>query len=331
MIYKIQKVTPLEDILILQRVAEMEQERYSKSGDYSVTDLVNPPRVVHLKKRYGHKVTPRLDTSISSMMGTGMHEYFEKYLDLWCDKYNYDGYSLEEQVKVSWDTMIDGKVETRLISGRYDIREGKDLYDLKTAKVWKLIFDPNLEEYHEQQNFYSHLIKINKDISLDTVNIVALYKDWQEGNALRDRNYPQQQMMQYQLTKWPDVETEKLISLRLKRLVENENVKDEDLPLCSRKERWERHQGGETVHYAILKNRKAKRATKVVRGGTLDDAMVIANGMKGMTKDSVIEVRYAFPKRCAKYCDTNEFCSFWKEWNEKNKKGIVNDYFTFKV
>ena len=68
MIYKIQKVTKLEDILILQRVAEMERERYSKKGNYSVTDLINPVRVVHLKKRYGHLVQPPAESYISSMV-----------------------------------------------------------------------------------------------------------------------------------------------------------------------------------------------------------------------------------------------------------------------
>ena len=50
---KIQKINPLDSIQILARVAEMERDRYSKSGDYSVTDIITPPRIVHLKKRYG--------------------------------------------------------------------------------------------------------------------------------------------------------------------------------------------------------------------------------------------------------------------------------------
>ena len=71
---KIQSERSLEDIYVLKRVAEMERERYSKSGDYSVTDIISPPRVVHLKKRYGHLATPDLGASIPSMLGTAIHE-----------------------------------------------------------------------------------------------------------------------------------------------------------------------------------------------------------------------------------------------------------------
>lgn len=320
---KIQKIKPLDSILVLQRVAEMERERYKKSGDYSVTDIITPPRIVHLKKRYGDIVQPPVEGAISSIIGTAIHEYFEKYLELWCDKHEYEGYSLEEQVMI--------ERQGRKISGRYDIREGTILSDLKSIKVWKLIFDPDLDEYHEQQNLYRLLLKLDKGIEITELNIVAIYKDWQESNALRDRNYPQQQMIEYALQLWNYEYAENFLDTKLKTLIECEELKDEDLPVCSREDRWERHQGGETIHYGILKNRKAKRATKVVKGGSLDNAIGIANGMKGMTKDSVIEIRYAVPKRCQKYCDINEYCSFWKEWSKKNKIGEVNDYVNFKV
>ena len=320
---KIQNVRPLDEIHILKRVAEMENERYKKSGDYSVTDIISPPRVVHLKKRYGHLAKKTLDGSIAAMLGTAIHEYFEKYLELWTDKHGYTGYTLEEQVQI--------ERQGRKISGRTDIREDTLLYDLKSIKVWKLIFDPNLVEFHEQQNLYRLLIKLCLGVEIEQLNIIAIYKDWQEGNALRDRAYPQQQVIEYELTMWDYAVTERFLDEKLAELIRCEELSDEELPVCSRDERWERHQGGETIHYGILKNRKAKRATKVVRGGSLDEALVIARGMKGMTSDSVIEIRYAMPKRCQKYCDINESCSFWKMWAAKNRKGKVNDYVRFKV
>jgi hypothetical protein len=320
---KIKGERSLESIDILMRVAEMERERYSKSGDYSVTDIISPPRVVHLKKRYGHLAVPDLGASIPSMLGTAIHEYFEKYLDMWCAKHEYDDYTLEEQVQI--------ERQGRRISGRYDIRERDQLYDLKSIKVWKLIFDRNLDEYHEQQNLYRLLIKLDKGTTINGLNIVAIYKDWQEGNALRDRHYPQQQVIEYSLSIWPLAKTEEFLDTKLAELIRCEELEDEALPICTRDERWERHPGGETLHFAILKNRQAKRATKVVRGGTLDDAVVVARGMKGMTTASTIEVRYAMPKRCMKYCDTNEYCSFYKSWAAKHRKGQVNDYFDFKV
>jgi len=330
--YKIQKVTDLEQILILQRTAEMENERYSRSGDYSVTDLINPPRICHLKNRHKNEIMPSLEGTISAMIGTALHEYYEKYLMMWADKHDYEGYTLEGQTKHKFEVPIIGSTCPRTLSGRYDILEGDKMYDLKTAKVWKLIFDPKLVDYHEQQNIYRWLLWKVKGIEVNELNIVAVYKDWMESGPLKDpRNYPAKQMMEYQLTMWDYKDTEELIRERLQVLVNTEGLSDKALPLCTRDERWERHQGGEQIHYGILKNREAKRATKVVRGGTLDEAMVIARGMKGMTERSVIEVRYAKPKRCVKYCDVNQFCNFYQDWCQKNDKDKYNEYIKFKM
>ena len=182
-----------------------------------------------------------------------------------------------------------------------------------------------------KQNLYAYLFKEVRDVDLDTLNIIAVYKDWQEGSALRDRNYPQQQVIQYQLEKWAHKQQEEFFDHKLDGLISCAENADNDLPVCSREERWERHQGGETVHYGILKNRVAKRATKLVQGGTLDEAVEIANGLKGMSSESVIEIRYAVPKRCKTYCDVCEKCNWYQEWCKKNVKGEINDYINFKT
>ena len=46
----------MEHILVLSRIAEMERERYSSSGDYSITEIIDPPRLVRLRKRYGSEI-----------------------------------------------------------------------------------------------------------------------------------------------------------------------------------------------------------------------------------------------------------------------------------
>jgi len=331
--YKIQNVKDLEEILILQRAAEMELERYSKSGDYSVTDLINPPRICHLKRRHKKEIKPALESMISSMMGTALHEYYEKYLDMWADKHDYDGYTLEQQC--SMDFIVkepDGFPGKRTVSGRLDILEGNTITDLKTAKVWKLIFDPTLKDYHEQQNMYRYLLKKTKDVDIEFLKIVMVYKDWQKGNAQRDPiNYPTKQMLEYDLSVWGYTETYQLMYNRLQSLVNTEDLKDDALPVCNRDERWERHAEGTQINYGIMKNPKAKRATKVVKGGTLDEAIAVANTLKGMTADSVIEIRYARPTRCIDWCEVAPFCNWYQDWASKNDSEKYNEYFKFKV
>lgn len=307
---------------MLMRIAEMERERYQSTGDYSATSLIAPPRITRLKKRYASKVPIDPTSMISSMLGTAVHEYVEKNLIQWINRYNYEDYVLEQEMHT--------ERKGRRISGRFDVRDGEHLYDVKTIKTWKLIFDPNFEEFHEQQNIYAWLLWLD-GTPVKTINITAFYKDWLESAALRDRSYPQSQVCEYQLDLWDYDLTEQYVDERLDMHIACEEMPDEELPICSRKERWERHQGGETIHYGIMKNRKVKRATRVVKGGNLDDAITFAHGLKGMTTDSVIEIRYAQPKRCVSYCDMNGYCNWYQEWCIKNKEGKVNEYIKFKV
>ena len=305
----------MEHIKILARVAEIERERYSSSGDYSVTDLINPPRVVRLKKRHMDEAEQPLSSVIPSMMGTAIHEYFEKYLTMWVLKHKYQNYTFEEQLEYD--------VSDRKISGRYDIRDGKHLYDIKTAKVWKKIFDPEMIEWHQQQNLYSYLLHKN-GTELDSINIVAVYKDWQEGNALRDRTYPQDQVVEHELSHWTREEQERFLLERLELHKACEDVEDHELPLCSRSERWERFQGGHEIEFVIMKKSTAKRAARVIKT-SLEDAYAYARGMKGITTDSFIEVRYAVRKRCEKYCAINGFCSDYLAYDKAKKTNKLND------
>jgi hypothetical protein len=316
----------MEKIKILQRVAELERDRYKKTGDYSVTDIISPPRIVHLRKRYGDDVDQPLSSVVPAMVGTAIHDYFEKYLKLWIAKHNYTDYVLEEEVATN---VTMGKGETRKISGRYDIRDGLDLYDLKTCKTWKLIFDPGMIEWTEQQNLYNYLLWCN-GVTLDSINVVAVYKDWQVGYALRDKSYPQEQIMEYKLNKWPMTDTKKFMWDKLKVLVANEDVEDGALPQCTREERWERFSGGHQVEYAIMKSAKAKRAARVIKTN-LDDAYAWANAATGITPDSFIEVRYAKRTRCEDYCAVNKHCKSYQQYIKAKKNDTLNDFLPIKM
>jgi len=300
----------------------MERERYSSSGDYSVTDLINPARVVRLKKRYGESADQPLSSMIPAMLGTAIHEYFEKYLKLWVVKSQYPNLHFEEQLTHSFQV---GEVD-RTVSGRYDIRDGGHMYDIKSCKVWKLIYDPDMKEWHEQQNLYDYLCYLN-DIHLESINIIALYKDWQEGNALRNRDYPQTQIAEYGLTRWDRDTQLDFLFTNLAKHVACEETQDDQLPPCTREERWERFPDGAEIHYAVMKTQTAKRAARVFKGGTLSDAMAQAKAkVRGLSSDSMLEVRYATRTRCERYCAVNEWCNDYQAYMKDKKNETLNDY-----
>jgi hypothetical protein len=317
----------LDKIDILNRVAEMERARYSSSGDYSVTSLIDPPRVVQLKKR--HKdIVPPIKSVISAMLGTAVHEYYEKNLTAWAVKHEYDKMVMEQQLKWTFD--VEG-VGRRSISGRFDLKDGDELWDIKTAKAWKIIFDPTLDDWHAQQNMYAYLCHLS-GIDVESINIQALYKDWLESAALRDtRTYPQSQVVHYELDFWPLDETYNYLMERLSLHVAEEETPDDELPMCTRKERWERFMGGHEVEYAIMKSHKAKRAAKVFRNNeSMEEIYAVANAMKGITNESFIEVRYATRKRCEGYCAVNKKCNHYLAYIKAKENKSLNDIIPIK-
>jgi hypothetical protein len=306
----------MENIKALTRVAEIEKDRYQRSGDYSVTDLISPPRIVQLRKRYGDQEDQPLSSIIPALIGTFIHEGFEKYLRMWVAKHGYVDYTFEQELCQT--------IQDRKVSGRFDLKDGKDIYDFKSCKVWKKVFDPTLKEWHEQQNLYAYLCHLS-GIEVDTINVIAIYKDWSEGMALRDKNMPQQQIVEYPLELWKWETTREFLDEKLSALISAEDADDANLPMCTPTDRWERFTGGHTVEYAILKTRDAKRATKVVRT-SLDDAYAAARGMKGITNESCIEIRYSKRLRCENYCAVNSFCKEYEYYCGAKRSNTLNDY-----
>lgn len=309
----------MEYIKIIKDAFEVYTKQYRSLGDYSATSLIDPPRKVALTKRYGHLVKPTIESQIASLVGTAVHDKMESLLHL-ANVKNPD-YLLERSVvhpfksyykNPNKEDLMDIKEETRLVAGRFDILyKEKDLYDIKTIKTWKLIFDPDMIDWHEQQNIYAYLLR-ERGITIETLNIVAFYLDWIEANAVRDKRYPQSPIVQYQLKLWPFDQTAEFIQKRLDMHVAAEQEKDDDLPKCTQSEMWER-----PPEFAIMKNPKAKRATKVIREGTFEDALRAARGLGGLGRDSFIECRHQVRKRCEKYCRVNEFCSQYKKYAAK--------------
>ena len=187
------------------------------------------------------------------------------------------------------------------------------------------MFDPDLKEWTQQQNFYAYLIRESRNINIQRLLITAIYKDWQEGQSLRNKDYPNNQVEEYKLPKWPHERTKQFIEGRMMLHIAAENLDDDKLPACTRDERWERFQGGHQVEYAIMKNAKANRAMKLVKTN-IEDAFKEVQSMKGITKDSFIEVRYAQRTRCENWCSVKNYCNDYKSYAAAKQNNTLNDY-----
>ncbi|MFA9409337.1 MAG: hypothetical protein ACERKJ_10980 [Candidatus Dadabacteria bacterium] len=95
---------------------------YKKEGDYSATELINPPRVTILNNKYP-ECSKRISMmgNAASLVGTGVHKYIEGLLTPYSDKYK-----LEHRLFVD--------VLNRKLSGAFDIlKDNKDIFDIKTC------------------------------------------------------------------------------------------------------------------------------------------------------------------------------------------------------
>jgi len=310
----------VENILPLMAALEVHKSHYKSYGDYSATSLIDTPRIVQLKKRYGHLVEVDPERMMASFIGTGVHNYFEDTLR------QYAALNKEYELERSVFDKIDG----RLVTGRFDILyDHKHIYDIKTAKVWKKIFDPEMVDWHAQQNIYAWLLR-RRGLDIESINIVACYLDWQKNNALRDRNYPQQRVVQYRLNLWSPEHQEEFIRERLAMHVAAETLADEDLPACSPEERWERFPSGLPTQYALLKDRQAKRATRVF--DTLDELRQfilepdLSKRAFAVTDVATVEIRHARRTRCEDWCEGAAWCNHYRQYQRDVEAGELNDY-----
>jgi hypothetical protein len=314
----------MKDIKILQDVMCIENDRYKGGGDYSVTEIIDPPRLVRLKKKYKEQIVTTIDSATDSLMGTAMHALIERNLRAYgaIDPH----YLLEERLTADFTT----RGETRALSGQYDILyKEKYMTDVKTAKVWKLTFDPDLKSWTQQQNIYACLSRMN-GMPIETISVLMVFKDWSVAQAMRTANYPKEPIELRELTMWSDAEQKEFIEDRLAMHVACESMEDENLPDCTSEERWERFPSGQPVQYAVLKNEFAKRATKILSATNIANAVIEAKDVKGITESSIIEIRHAERKRCEKYCAVCDFCHPHQEYMKRKKNNQMNEHYPLK-
>jgi hypothetical protein len=297
----------MNHIKILVDAVSESAKHYRSLGDYSATQLIDAPRIVALRNRYGNLAKPTLEQQIASFLGTGIHEHFRRCLHNVSAKH--PDYLLERSVSVPFFYDSNHR-DYRLVSGTFDIlHKNKDIYDIKTVNVWKKVFDPDMVDWHNQQNIYAWLLR-SRGLDIESINIIAIYKDWVKSNAIRNSKYPQSQVCHYKLKLWDVTEQYAYINGRLQEHMQCETLPDDELPECSAEERWER----EGIKYAIMKDPKSKRAMRVCN--TLSDATKAVHSLK-VTADSFVEVRPAKRTRCEAWCQMNRWCNTWQEYQKR--------------
>ena len=112
-----------------------------------------------------------------SVLGTSVHKMFEEH--------QAEGYVAEERLYAE----VDGWT----ISGAIDLLQRSEadgtltILDYKCTSVWSVIYGKS--DWHKQLNFYAWLVEQNNQTVVDSLQIVAVLRDWQRSKA-NDEGYP---------------------------------------------------------------------------------------------------------------------------------------------
>lgn len=268
-------------------VSAVSNDRYSRGdSDYSITQLLKPPRATALEHLHASELEVDAADLIWSLLGTLAHEILDR----------------AEEEAIPRDRLymwLAGKK----ISGatdRFVLRDGL-LQDWKVTSVWKVkkaLKETDLE-WSAQLNGYAMLLA-EHGYEVKKAQIVPIMRDWSKPQAGRDEYYPQRQALKIDFPLWDLNYTKDYFSY----LVERHEVAKKQLPRCTNEQRWLADEAW-AVHKGA--NKKASRVFY-----TPEEAYAYCQEEDRSSIYSVVH-RPGTPKRCESYCLASRFCAQYLE------------------
>ena len=262
-------------------------------NNYSVTELIESPQVVQLKRRHWDDLTEDAIDRVWSIFGSAVHHIMESHA------------SDESFVEQRYYIQRLG----RTIGGMVDCYNDGVVHDYKVTSAWSLVYGSRTAHWEQQLNMYAHILREN-NIPVNKLQIVAFLRDWDRNKAKQDSTYPQVPLMIIPLRLWSSDECEEYLLERLMLHIENED-KQECTP-CTPEECWE-----QPTKYAVTKI-DAKRATRVF--DTEQEAVVFIYEQK-KPEEFITVVRNGKRTRCEDYCSLCHFCPQYLEYVESQSNG----------
>ena len=162
---------------MLQRAVEKEYAYRDKR--YSITSLLDPDRVLMLKRRYNDIIEQDVSECIWMLFGTVTHYALETGIELKKNEY------VEEHLEHTFDN---GYTLSGIIDHVYDYVD-----DYKTTSVWTVIYGSNNEHWKLQLQMGAYLHYKEHGIWINKGRIIAILKDWnrrgdKDGNRRRNKS-----------------------------------------------------------------------------------------------------------------------------------------------
>ena len=255
-------------------VKAIENDNYSKGGaDYSVTDLLRPGYMAHLKRKHDSDIVEDVSDCIFRLTGQLMHLLLERA-----------GATTEYTIEQRFFADVAGYT----VSGQVDVYEPstKTISDYKFTTLYKL---NDLSDYEKQLNILRFLA-IKNGVEVDTLRVILIFRDWFKTQSLLKSDYPESQVKIVDIPVWDMGRTEKFIIDRIKAHL--------DAAPCTDAERWAR---GEC--YAVHK-KGAKKAVRLLDTEQQALDYITTHNIQ----NAYIEHRPPKFGRCDNYCSVKNWC-----------------------
>lgn len=263
------------------------QKDYNRGdADYSVTQLLQSPRQVHLQNRHYDELEIDVAELLSSWEGHLIHDALEKD-------------DLERVIQQFLDIKLSGKCDY------IDIDKGV-IKDYKTTSVWSIIYESHLSKWEQQLNCYAFLYSRKYGCEIKELYVEAYMTDWQASKARQDKDYPQCKQRTIPIKVWSFEEQYNFIIDKLRQLVDTRDMDDASLPFCTAEEMWQSE-----TKWAVKKNGQ-QRAVKVFT----DEASATQFALEKGASHSV-EQREGERVKCERYCAQRKFCNQYYNWKSR--------------
>jgi hypothetical protein len=279
---------------------------YNKGkANMSVTELLNSPRIVQLKRKHWDDLTEDAADMVWSIFGTAIHGVLEHGKG--------DTHIVEERIHAELDgTHISGAIDLQEMTP-----EGIILSDYKTTSAWAVMNEK--QDWHNQLNSYAYLVEAAKKVPVCKLQIVAIVRDWSRRDAVNREGYPKAPIVVIDIPLWPFEQrlayVRGRISLHGDAFFEMEM--GGEMPECTAEEMWEK-----PTTYAIKKDGNTRAKSVHETREAADTALTAATEKAKKGEKFLIEVREGGRTRCESFCQVAPYCQQHQAYlsNKANKE-----------
>lgn len=263
---------------------------HKQEGKYSVSELLNPPRLEQLRKRHETKVVKDVSENLWALFGTSVHGVIQRY-----------GQStdiIEQHMVID----VDG-IKVSGTPDHYNI-DLRILNDWKVTSIWTYL-KGGREEWEQALNIYAYMISKKFNAYPKRLFNQLILRDWSRKDAQFKPGYPKVPFVSLEQKLWEPEITEQFIVERVQLHEAASKTADEELPECTEDDRWQRRPVW-AVHRQGM-----KRAVKL-----FDEESEAEQMVKGKPALHVM-YRPGEAIRCESYCQVKRFCSQYIKSKEK--------------